>query len=188
MRLIRYNAPVILTYAFLSLAVLGLDALTGHTVAPRFFAAPPDLALASPLTYVRLLTHIAGHAGWPHLAGNFTFILLIGPMLEERHGSRALLTMIVITAVVTGAANAILSDAAVMGASGIVFMLIILASRTGASGGIPLTFILVALLFLAPEVAHAFRKDQISQLAHLVGGGCGALFGFITAPPADRRS
>ncbi len=181
---IRYNAPVILTFALVSLAVFGLDALTGHAVSPRFFAAPPDLALTSPLTYARLLTHIAGHSGWAHLVGNFTIILLVGPILEERHGSRALLVMIAITAVATGVANALLSDAWVMGASGVAFMLIVLASRTGSGVGIPLTFILVAFMFLGPELVGAFREDKISQLAHFVGGFCGSVFGFIVAPPS----
>jgi membrane associated rhomboid family serine protease len=181
---IRYNAPVILTFALVSLVVLGLDALTGRAIGPRFFAAPPDLALANPLIYLRLVTHIAGHQGWAHLAGNFTIILLVGPILEERHGSRALLAMIVITAVVTGIVNALLSDSWVMGASGIAFMLIVLASRTGSGVGIPLTFILVAVMFLGPELVGAFREDRISQLAHFVGGACGAVFGFASAPAA----
>lgn len=181
---IRYNAPVILTFALVSLVVLGLDALTGRAVGPRFFAAPPDLTLWNPLTYLRLLTHVAGHQGWAHLAGNFTIILLVGPILEERHGSRALLAMIVITAVVTGIANTLLSDAWVMGASGIAFMLIVLASRTGSGVGVPLTFVLVAIMFLGPELVGAFREDRISQLAHFVGGFCGSVFGFINAPNA----
>ena len=40
--------------------------------------------LADPLTWLRLFTHVLGHASWEHYAGNMMLFLLIGPMLEER--------------------------------------------------------------------------------------------------------
>ncbi|NBB90099.1 MAG: rhomboid family intramembrane serine protease, partial [Spirochaetes bacterium] len=43
---------------------------------------------------------------------------------------------------------------------------------------IPLTFILVVVLFLAREVVGALREDSIAQFAHIAGGVCGSLFGF----------
>jgi membrane associated rhomboid family serine protease len=66
-----------------------------------------------------------------------------------------------------------------MGASGIVFMFIILSSLTNfRSGDIPLTFILVILLFLTREILEAFGNDNISQFAHVLGGITGSVFGF----------
>ena len=47
------------------------------------------------------------------------------------------------------------------------------------SNGIPLTFILVALLFLTKEFANIFAKNSISEFAHIIGGIMGALFGFL---------
>ena len=47
-----------------------------------------------------------------------TMILLLGPVLEERHGSGSLLVMIVITALVTGVINVAFLDTALLGASG----------------------------------------------------------------------
>ena len=42
--------------------------------------------------------------------------------------------------------------------------------------------------YLAREVVNAFGQDSISQLAHVIGGVCGSLFGFAitrsAAPPA----
>ena len=69
---------------------------------------------------------------------------------------------------------------ALLGASGIVFMLILLSSLSGMrAGAIPLTLILVAVLYLGGEVVDAITlRDNVSQLTHVVGGLCGACLGF----------
>lgn len=136
--------------------------------------------------YLGLFSHILGHGNWAHLVGNFTMILLLGPLLEERHGSGSLMIMIALTACVTGLINAIFFNTALLGASGIVFMFILLASMVNIKEReIPLTFILVAVLYLGVEVRNAFRADNISQMGHLVGGLAGAVFGFINANVID---
>src|SRR5262249_55446965 len=124
---------------------------------------------------------------WQHLIGNFMLILLLGPILEERHGSGPLLFMILMTAFITGLASLIFSDQ-LLGASGIVFMMILLASMANVRGGeIPLTFIAVAIIYMGGEIIRAFREDQISQMAHLVGGIAGAAFGFIIAGAKKKK-
>jgi hypothetical protein len=55
-------------------------------------------------------------------------------------------------------------------------------------GEIPLTFIAVAVIYMGGEVVRAFRADQISQMAHLVGGTVGAAFGFFGAKPATSAA
>ena len=82
-------------------------------------------------------------------------ILLIGPMLEEKYGSRCLLSMILLTAFVTGVVNVIFFNTALLGASGIVFMMILLSSfASHKEGGIPLTLILVTVLYIGQEVVQ----------------------------------
>jgi len=175
---ITYNAPVVLTFA---LAAVGVFILMNASVAARgWFVAWPELQ--DTRSYVGMFSHILGHGSWQHLIGNFMLILLLGPILEERHGSSQLLVMILLTALITGLANLVFSDGLLLGASGIVFMMILLASMANVRGGeIPLTFIAVALIYMGGEIVRAFREDQISQMAHLVGGLAGALFGFATA-------
>jgi GlpG protein len=57
-------------------------------------------------------------------------------------------------------------------------MLIILSSITNIrQGEIPLTFILITVLFLGQEVVNIARADNISQTAHIIGGICGGFFG-----------
>jgi membrane associated rhomboid family serine protease len=101
---------------------------------------------------------------------------------------RPLLFMILMTAFITGLANLIFSNGALLGASGIVFMMILLASMANVRGGeIPLTFIAVAIIYMGGEIIRAFREDQISQMAHLVGGIAGAAFGFIIAGTKKKK-
>lgn len=172
---ITYNAPVVLTFAVLAVVVQ----LFGDAAKPYVSAAP---AFGDWRTYLGLFTHPLGHADWNHLLANFSLILLLGPILEERHGSRALFTMFVVTSLVTGLANIAFTDTFLLGASGIVFMLILLASTANIRHGeIPLTFLAVAFLYLGREVVGAFRADNVSQLGHLMGGIAGAVFGFMTA-------
>jgi membrane associated rhomboid family serine protease len=133
--------------------------------------------------WVTLLSHAAGHSGWSHLFSNFSLILLIGPMLEESYGSLALLAMIAITALITGVLNVLLFLDPLYGASGVVFMMILLASFTNFSRGeIPLTFILVVILYLGDQLLKSFSPDKISHFAHIAGGFCGSLFGFFFPP------
>ena len=89
--------------------------------------------------------------------------------------------MMMITALATGALNVLVFPTGLFGASGIVFMLILLISITNIRAGeIPLTFIVVVLLFLVKEIVGAFQENDISEFAHIVGGICGAAFGFLT--------
>lgn len=181
---VTYNAPVVLTFALLAVVATLLP-----DGAKQWFIAAPTLGGAR--SYVGLVAHIFGHASWNHLLGNFMLILLLGPILEERHGSLPLLGMIGITALVTGLANLVLSSHGLLGASGIVFMMILLASTANIRAGeIPLTFLAVALVYLGGEVLSSFEEDGISQMAHLVGGLTGAALGFLGArrPPAKPGS
>ena len=134
------------------------------------------------MTFVRFVTHIFGHSGWSHFIGNASYLLLLGPMLEEKHGSKELIEVISITAVITGIVNYIFFwNVGLCGASGVVFAFIILASFTGfKEGEIPLTFILVAAIFIGQQVYEGIAvHDDISNMAHIVGGIVGAVIGYL---------
>ena len=182
---IKYNAPTVLTFALLSALVLLLSKTLAPGLAENWFMAPGrgGFAAGSLRHWIGVITHVMGHANWTHLIGNFSVILLVGPMLEESYGSLSLLLMIAITALVTGVLNSLFFRTGLMGASGVVFMMILLASFTNFSHGeIPLTFILVLILYLGGQLFESFRTDNISQFAHIVGGFCGSLFGFFRPP------
>ena len=175
---VRYNAAVILTFSLLATAVLVAYAIFGSGVL-RVFSVPGYMDFANPLAYVRLFTHVLGHESWRHLMSNLLVILLIGPLLEEKYGSGKLLMMMAVTALVTAVLNIALFRTGLLGASGVAFMLIVLSSMVNLrKGELPLTFVLVAGLFLGGEIVAAVREDNVSQFAHVVGGLCGAAFGF----------
>ena len=175
---ISYNSPVILTLTIVCVGILFLDSLLAGTVIRSFFTVYPSFSFVNPLDYLRIFSHALGHANWTHLLSNFTFILLLGPILEEKYGSKPLLVMMFVTASITGVLNVLFFSTGLLGASGIVFMLIILSSITNIQKGeIPLTFILISALFLGKEVLDAFKADNVSQFAHVIGGVCGGVFG-----------
>ncbi|MBW2099861.1 MAG: rhomboid family intramembrane serine protease [Deltaproteobacteria bacterium] len=177
---IRYNAPIILTYTLFCIGVLFVDTLTGHQITRRFFMVYSFPVLSDPVQYFRMFSYIIGHANWSHLAGNFSIILLIGPLLEEKYGSAKLFEMIIFTAVITALLNMILFHSGLLGASGIAFMLILLGSFSNIRAGeIPLTFMIVAALFLGNEVFKSLNSDNISQFSHIIGGIVGAIYGFL---------
>jgi membrane associated rhomboid family serine protease len=174
-----YNSPVILTFALAACVIMAADGIAGGRLTPNLFATYPGFQWTSPLFYLRLISHVLGHKNWAHVTANFSVILLIGPILEEKYGSASLIKMMLITALVTGLLNAAFFTTGLLGASGLAFMMILLVSFTNhKEGEIPLTFVLVVALFLAKEAVQAFSQDDISQFAHIIGGICGSLFGF----------
>ncbi len=191
---VTYNAPVTLTFAISCVLILLLnDFLLGKHLIPAIFTAPARIGSAggfnykSAFDYFRLFLHIFGHSDWNHLLGNFAFIMLLGPLMEERYGSKMVALMFVVTAFVTGVINVCLIPHPLLGASGIVFMLIILASITTLDKSvIPLSFIFVVAIYLGRELINAPKTENISTVAHIAGGLCGSMFGFMVAPKAKR--
>ncbi|MGX8705348.1 MAG: rhomboid family intramembrane serine protease [bacterium] len=138
-------------------------------------------SLLDPLTWVRCVGHVLGHADWNHLMNNMMYILILGPMLEEKYGSEDLMLVVLATAVVTGVVTmAFFPRVALLGASGVVFAFILLSSITATDGeSIPVTFILVALIYLGQQVYEGvFVADNVSQLGHILGGAVGSALGF----------
>ena len=176
---LQYNAPVVLTFFFISFIVLVINWLTKGSSNNLLFSTYRS-SILNPLTYIRLFTHILGHLNWSHFMNNFLYILLIGPLVEEKYGSMNLLIMILITAGVTGIINGLIGKYRLMGASGIVFMLIIMSSLVNIqSGKIPITLILVFIFYIANEIiAGIFKKDNVSHMGHIIGAICGCIYGF----------
>ena len=174
-----YNAKVTLTMFFISLLVLLLDKITKGKSTRKFFSTE-RASLLNPLTYIRFFTHILGHADWSHLSGNYLKILLLGPLIEEKYGSINYLVMILITALVVGIANFIKGKTWLKGASCISFMLTVLSAFVNITEKkIPITLILIILFYMIDEIKSLRKKDHIAHDSHLIGGVCGALFGFI---------
>lgn len=186
--IIRFNAPVILTFALLGLLALLSDHWTAGNSTWLFFSvyrAP----MTDPLTYVRFFGHVLGHSSWTHYMNNMLLLLLVGPGVEEKYGHSTTFWCMLCTAVVTGLVQFVFfPDTALLGASGIVFMLIVLNSFTEMKKGeIPVTLILVVIFYLGGElISGLFSADNISQLTHIAGGILGLIFGFTIRPHRRR--
>lgn len=177
----QYNSVVVLTYFLISLVALILNVITKGKTNKALFSCYRSSPL-NPLTYVRYVTHVIGHSDWQHFFNNFTFILLIGPMIEEKYGSIHLLIMMLTTAIITGLFNTAFSkNKAILGASGIVFMMISLSAFVNMeTKKVPLTLILIFLFFIVNEIISLLKKDDhISHTGHIIGAICGIVFGFI---------
>ncbi len=179
---LKYNAPATLTFAIITAVVLLIDQYIMPGFIEALFTAEGSATfqLNDIPAYIRMFTHIFGHASWDHLLSNLTLILLLGPVLEEKYGTKSVAWMIVVTALVNGLTNAFFFDAPLLGSSGVAFMMILLVSFANIKAGeFPLTAILVIGLYLVKEILTIFRHDDISQISHIIGAACGAVFGFI---------
>lgn len=176
---LQYNAPVTLTFALISLGALLLGKLTDGWTTTYLFSVWHS-SLADILTYPRFVLHVLGHADYSHYIANMMMILVVGPGLEEKYGSKNMISAIIITALVSGLVHWFLFPGTMLlGASGIVFMMIVMASLAGMRDGrIPITLILVLVLYLGGEFVDGVTlKDNVSQLTHIIGGICGAVLG-----------
>ncbi len=182
---IRYNSPVVLTFSLICIAVFVLDLIfsigsNGETgpITQKFFMLRGYFDYTNPLDYLRLLSYTMGHSNQAHIMGNMSIFLLIAPIMEEKYGSRNVLIMMFSTALVTAFFQLLLFNSGLLGASGIVFMFIVLVSFADArKGTIPLTFILVVLFYVGTEILHSLQNNQVSEYAHIAGGVMGAIFG-----------
>lgn len=178
---ISFNSPVILTFAILCLVSLLLGTVTKGRTTDLFFSVYRS-SLMSPATYIRFAGHVLGHANYEHFLGNIMLILVVGPLLEEKYGSSNMLFVILATALVTGIVNFIFfPKVQLLGASGVVFALILLSSFTSLKeGSIPLTFILVAVIYIGEQVYQGiFVQDNVANLTHILGGLVGAGLGYV---------
>lgn len=188
---IDFNAPFSLWFVFICSGAYGSALLTGGWTLEHIFSISSESTFLDWTSYPRLILHIFGHTSLQHLLSNMMLLLLVGPLLERVYGDSLLILLTLVTAICTGLLMTGLFSGSLAGASGVVFAMIVLASFANArSGTIPLTFVLVVVLFIGGEVLQAFSvDDNVARFAHLAGGAIGTVFGFFqmrSGPSAKR--
>ncbi|MCO5260845.1 MAG: rhomboid family intramembrane serine protease [Crocinitomicaceae bacterium] len=175
---ITFNSPFILGFTILASFILTLSySIGGHL---SILTLNGNFDYQNWQFYMGLLLYPLSHSGISHLVSNFSVILLIGPILEKQMGWQKLLMISSVTTIVIGITHVIISDNGLIGASGLVFLYIVLVSLSDANNKeIPLTFILVVMLFLGQEILASFKEDQISHLAHIGGGVMAILYKYV---------
>lgn len=183
---LTFNSPVVLIFSFVCAAVFLLGQIG---IGKDLFLLYPQWDMSNPVWYVRIWSHSLGHASTEHLMGNMALFLLLGPIVEEKYGSKNLLIMIFTTAIVTGIIQIMFFNVGLLGASGVVFMLILLVSLVNFKNKeIPLTFILIVVIYIGKELMGTFSEDNISHSTHIIGGIVGAVFGFALAGKKAKAS
>jgi len=172
-----FNAPLTLSMTLLAAATLAVTSAMGGL--PRWLVAsapnPADAQYA-----LGLVLYPLAHANVAHLCGNLALLLLLGPVVEERYGSLPLLLWFAITSVVIGLAHTLFFSGGLVGASGLVFFCVMLSSAGALKAGrVPVTLLLVALVYLGQEISSALEPDDVSQMAHVLGGVCGVVAGLF---------
>jgi membrane associated rhomboid family serine protease len=197
LRKLSVESPVVISYVFACVFLHFLN----MTIAPgisRWLGVLDTFHPFQPMQYVRLITHIFGHENMAHLRGNMTHILLVGPSSEENFGSHNILLIMLAVAISSGFGHIFLGpgNTSLIGASGVVFALIIVNSLVSAEmGRIPIAFLLTACLWTGDELwSLLFVKDTISHSAHLIGAVVGTAAGYYfqsqksTAEKASRAA
>jgi membrane associated rhomboid family serine protease len=167
---IRLHSPITLAFSFICLFV--------------YLIGTPEMFILGSGNLVSMGLWIFAHVNLEHLFGNVMIILILGPVIEIRYTKTVFLFLIFITALLTATLHLFYYDTALLGASGIVFMLLVLVATGNKEGELPLTFFIVLLLFLGKEFIGLFQENQISEFSHIVGGFIGALFGIFL--PKDK--
>lgn len=178
---IKYNAPVSLTFIILSSLVLFINTHVNSFLISDWFTADGTISFnySDPISYVKFITHLLGHTDINHFAGNAIYLILLGPILEEKYKSWTLLSLILITAIVSGLINALFIDTYMLGASGVVYLFIVLVSFTNIEKGeFPLSVVVVLGFYIYKEISRVDSGD-ISVVTHTVGAVIGLLFGLI---------
>lgn len=186
---ISFNSPVVLGFTIICFIALVLNMITGGMTNNLFFSVYRS-SLLDPLTYLRFIGHVFGHANWEHFIGNIMMFLVVGSLLEEKYGSFNILLVIITTALITGMVNFIFfPHVQLLGASGVVFAFILLSPFTGVKEGtIPATLILVAVLYIGEQVySGIFVRDNVANLTHIIGGIVGAGLGFAMSKNKKNR-
>jgi membrane associated rhomboid family serine protease len=181
LRRITIEAPVIVGYCVICVVIH----LLNSTILPGlsfFLGFDSHFNVRNPVHYGRLFSHIFAHSSLSHLKGNMTNLLLVGPPAEAHFGSKAIRKVMQAVALSSALSHLLLgrANSRQLGASGVVFALIIMSSLIcGKMDRIPLSFVLIGILYLGEELFKLFfSSDDVSHHAHLVGGAVGAIIGF----------
>lgn len=175
-------APLTFTFAIISFLALVANILMNgrlHAMFSAYFTAFSD-----PFMYARLFSKAFMHADLIHYLRNFSAILILGPIVERRFGSFRLLLMMAATSFITGLVHVFFSpDVMLMGASGIAYMLIILACFVNVrERRVPIAALVVGLFYLATEFWNALTlNDNIAHISHAIAVLCGLGFGYLMA-------
>lgn len=176
-----FHSYVIIGYFLICLSLFILNTITNNKVTS--FLKIRRGSFFNPMNYLRLVTSSLCHSDFNHFKNNFIFILLLGPILEEKYGSFVLLEMLLITMVASSLFHLLFYDSSAIGSSDVVYMMVMLcAVACSFDKKIPITFVFLFLFFVLGEILLMFfhkKGDKTSHDGHVVGAILGFVFGYF---------
>jgi len=143
----------------------------------------------TPCSYVNLVSHILVHSNWKHLQVNMVYLLLIGPSIEQKVGSKMMLRIIVLVDVCSAFTHLAVGTEGTyqLGASGVVIACLLLGcivNTTPSQEKVPFSIYLVSFVCIWNQVMDVTRRpiedksfEEISHHAHVSGGIVAILIG-----------
>ena len=131
--------------------------------------------------YFRILLYPFGFSSWNQLTANLVFILLLFPKIESVFGKLFSSMLVLITVAFAGVICVCFSNSVIYGTSGIVCMLLILAIFISADKRqIPVSYILLAVIYFAREIVSIIDTNTIEVFCHFAGSLAGSLVGILS--------
>ena len=129
-----------------------------------------------------LLTSMFLHAGINHILFNMYALLIFGQILEQRIGAKRFLFVYLLSGLIAAFLSSFFYERA-LGASGaimgVIGALIILMPnlRLLLFFAVPMPLWIAGIIYAAIDLFGIFFPSGIGNIAHLVGMGCGLLYG-----------
>ena len=187
-----FDSPVTISFSLLSvlLFVLNCFAIKGTLdvkilTSPTTSAGPIPFMATQISSYLRLFLYAFGSQNFVGLLSNLLFLLMLGPVMEERYGSLVIGIMMAVSVLFSGVLNTCFCETSLQGCMPIIFMMIFLNSFMSFSKKkIPVSFLVIFVFYIAREVSGKTFSEIVGLIICITGGLCGSLFAFLTSPKA----
>lgn len=190
-----FDSPVTISFSLLSvlLFVLNCLAIKGSLdikilSSPTTSAGPIPFMATQISSYLRLFLYAFGSQNFVGLLSNLLFLLMLGPVMEERYGSLVIGIMMAVSVLFSGVLNTCFCETSLQGCMPIIFMMIFLNSFMSFSKKkIPASFFIIFIFYIIKEILQVTDKrfsGIVGLIICITGGLCGSLFAFLTSPKA----
>ncbi len=183
---VGFTAPITTIFSLLCIAVFLIQASAPQHITNLLFfvggnsSSPTPFDRTSIFDYLTIFTHLFGSKNAYTLLINTAYILLLSPRIEQAYGKGLLSLMFIITAFITGVLSTLFVSTHVMGAQGIVFLLLLLNILADAkTKTIPITIIFSSLLYVSFITFDSTTIGVAEKITPFIGSLCASIFGFI---------
>lgn len=187
-----FDSPVTISFSLLSVLLFVLNCLPIKGTpdikilsSPTTSAGPIPFMATQISSYLRLFLYAFGSQNFVGLLSNLLFLLMLGPVMEERYGSLVIGIMMAVSVLFSGVLNTCFCETSLQGCMPIIFMMIFLNSFMSFSKKkIPVSFFVIFVFYIVREVSGKTFSEIVGLIICITGGLCGSLFAFLTSPKA----